>query len=72
MKNFRGILLCAFLFVGFAIASTDLFWFAAYLVACGATWCLVHLYRWLSWLFADDVKRMKQDKDKYYKRRGWK
>ena len=72
MKNFKGILFCVFLFMGFALASTDLFWFAVYLLVCGVIWCLVHLYRWLSWLFADNIKHMKRDKDKYYKRRGWK
>ena len=69
MGDFKGILFCIFLFISFAIASTDLFWFVIYLVACGIIWCVVHVCKWLNWLFMDDIQRMKRDKEKYYRQK---
>lgn len=72
MENFKVILFCVFLFMGLTVASTGLFWFVIYLMVCGVIWCLVHLCKWLMWLFRDDIQRMKRDKEKYYRKRGWK
>ena len=72
MDNVRVVLFVAFIFFGFMTASANLFWFIMYLMGCGVLWCMVHFFRWMSWLCGDDIKRMKKDKDKYYKKRGWK
>lgn len=71
MENLKVCILAVFLIFGFVLASSgDIFWLVLYLIGCGVIWCCTRFFKWMGWLFRDDIQRMKRDK--FYKQRGWK
>ena len=71
MENLKVCIFAVFLIFGLVlVASGDVFWLAMYLIGCGVIWCCTRFFKWMGWLFRDDIQRMKRDK--FYKQRGWK
>ena len=71
MENLKVCIFAVFLIFGCVlVAPGDIFWLVLYLIGCGVIWCCTRFFKWMGWLFRDDIQRMKRDK--FYKQRGWK